>query len=134
MALPRFVARFNARFTNRLTRTFAGRLPGFGIITHVGRRSRRTYQTPVNVFHDGDRYVIALTYGADSDWVENVVAANGCELQTRGQAVRLTGPRIVADPSRRLVPTPIRPVLRLIGASDFMLLTSEEISCEHDRG
>jgi deazaflavin-dependent oxidoreductase (nitroreductase family) len=123
MPLPRFVARFNSRFTNRITRAFADRFPGFGIVTHVGRRSRRTYRTPVNVFRNGDRYVIALTYGADSDWVKNVVAASGCELQTRGQTVRLTDPRIVADSSRRLVPVPIRLILRLIRVSEFMILS-----------
>lgn len=125
MALPRSVARFNARVTNRVTRTFAGRLPGFGIVTHVGRTSERTYRTPVNVFRSGDRYVIALTYGADSDWVKNVAAAGGCELRTRGRTVRLADPRIVADPSRHLVPAPVRLILRLIRASDFMLLTSD---------
>jgi deazaflavin-dependent oxidoreductase (nitroreductase family) len=133
MALPRSVARFNSHVTNPVTRRFAGRLPGFGIVTHVGRTSGCTYRTPVNVFCDGDRYVIALTYGAESDWVRNVTAAGGCELHTRGRTVRLTDPRIVVDPSRRLVPSPLRPVLRLIRASDFMLLTSEEISSDHDR-
>ena len=74
MAIPRAVARFNARVTNRVTRPLAGRLPGFGIVSHVGRRSGRIYRTPVNVFRDGD-HVIALTYGAESDWVKNVIAA-----------------------------------------------------------
>jgi deazaflavin-dependent oxidoreductase (nitroreductase family) len=128
MALPRSVARFNARVTNRVTGTFAGRLPGFGIVTHVGRRSGRIYGMPVNVFRDGDAYVIALTYGAESDWVENVVAARGCELRTRGRTVRLKEPRIVRDPSRRLVPAPVGLILRLIRASDFMILSPDEFS------
>jgi len=122
MAIPRAVARFNARVTNRVTRHLAGRLPGFGIVTHVGCRSGRIYPTPVNVFRDGDRHVIALTYGAESDWVKNVIAAGGCELRSRGQTVRLSDPRVFADPSRRLVPSPIRPLLRLIRVSEFMLL------------
>jgi deazaflavin-dependent oxidoreductase (nitroreductase family) len=123
MALPRSVARFNARVTNRVTRPFAGRLPGFGIVTHVGRRSGRTYRTPVNVFLNSDRYVVALTYGSASDWVRNVAAAGGCELHTRGRTVRLTDPRIVVDPSRELVPVPVRLILRVIRASEFMLLS-----------
>ena len=68
MTIPKTVARFNARVTNRVSRPFAGRLPGFAVVTHVGRRSGRTYQTPVKMFRDGERYVFVLTYGADSQW------------------------------------------------------------------
>jgi uncharacterized membrane protein len=46
----RWLAKINIAFTNRITGLFAGWMPGFGILTHVGRRSRRVYKTPVNVF------------------------------------------------------------------------------------
>ena len=46
----RWVAAFNLAVTNRITSRFAARLPGFGILTHVGRKSGRVYRTPVNVF------------------------------------------------------------------------------------
>jgi hypothetical protein len=42
------------------------------------------------VFPAQDGYVFALTYGPDTDWVKNVLAAGGCELRTRGRAIRLT--------------------------------------------
>ena len=58
------MARFNRQVLNHLTRPIARRLPGFGVIIHRGRRSGRTYETPVNVFRRGDGYVVALTYGA----------------------------------------------------------------------
>jgi hypothetical protein len=35
----RWVAAFNLAVTNRITSRFAARLPGFGILTHVGRKS-----------------------------------------------------------------------------------------------
>jgi hypothetical protein len=35
----RWVAAFNLAVTNRITSQFAARLPGFGILTHVGRKS-----------------------------------------------------------------------------------------------
>src|SRR5690348_16112105 len=90
VALPPWLARFNRHATNRLTSVFAGRAPGFGIVIHTGRRSGRVYRTPVNAFRDGDDDLIALTYGAQADWVRNVLAAGGCTLVTRGRAVRLT--------------------------------------------
>ncbi len=124
MPLPQGLARFNRRATNRLTGLFAGRAPGFAILTHVGRRSGRTYRTPVNVFRDGDEYIIVLTYGAGSDWVRNVLAAGAADLVTRGRHVRLTNPRIVVDPSMRWAPLPARLLLpRLAGVTEYMRLT-----------
>ena len=122
MPLPKTLARFNRVVTNPLLRHVAGRLPGFGIVTHVGRRSGRTYRSPVNLFRHDDRYVIALTYGIGSQWVRNVLGAGACDVETRGRSIRLVEPEIAHDPQRRLVPAPVRPILRLVRVSDFMLL------------
>lgn len=126
MPLPRGVARFNRRATNRATRRIAGWMPGFAIVLHTGRRSGRTYRTPVNAFRGGDGYRIALTYGADSDWVRNVMDAGGCEIESRRRRIALTHPRIVRDPSRRWAPPVVRQVLGLIGASQYMQLTAAD--------
>jgi deazaflavin-dependent oxidoreductase (nitroreductase family) len=122
MPLSRRVARFNKHVTNRVTGPFAGSLPGFAVVTHAGRRSGTTYRTPVNVFRDGNRYVFALTYGPDADWVRNVVAAGGCELRTRGRTVRLVEPELFNDPKRRPVPIPARWILGLIHVDEFLAL------------
>jgi deazaflavin-dependent oxidoreductase (nitroreductase family) len=120
----RWVAAFNRAVTNRITSQFAARLPGFGILTHVGRKSGRVYRTPVNVFRAPDGLLIALTYGQESEWVRNVVAAGGCQLRTRGVRYLLSAPTIVHDPSRRRFPVPVRMILGLIGANDFMQLST----------
>jgi deazaflavin-dependent oxidoreductase (nitroreductase family) len=120
--IPKSVARFNKRVTNRVTRHIASWAPGFAIVTHVGRRSGRSYRTPVNVFRDGERYVFALTYGRDSDWVRNVVAAGGCEIETRRKHVRLAQPVLFVDPSRRVAPAPARWVLRALSVEEFLAL------------
>ena len=122
MPLSRRVARFNERVTNRLTRPLALHAPGFGVVVHTGRTSGRVYRTPVNVFaHDG-RFAVALTYGRQAEWVKNVLAARGCELVTRGRRHHLTDPEIVHDDGRAEVPVFVRPILRLIGVADFLLL------------
>jgi deazaflavin-dependent oxidoreductase (nitroreductase family) len=113
------MARFNRLITNRLTRPLARRLSGFGVVEHGGRRSGRRYETPVNVFRATDGYVIALTYGAEAEWVRNVLAAGGCQLVRRGRRHRLAAPTIIHDQSRWLVPPPIRPILRLLRVADF---------------
>ena len=118
--LGRRIARFNNRVTNRVMRPLASRLPGFGIVVHTGRRSGRVYRTPVNGFAADGGYVFALTYGAEADWVRNVLAAGGCELITRGRRLRLTAPERFHDESRLPVPAPVRPMLRLLGVADFL--------------
>jgi deazaflavin-dependent oxidoreductase (nitroreductase family) len=122
MPLPKRLAPFNRVATNRVVGPMARVLPGFAVVNHEGRRSGRAYSNPVNLFRDGDRYVIALTYGKDSQWVRNVLAAGGCEIETRGRRVALTAPEIVHDPEARMVPAPVRPILRAVRVSDFMLL------------
>jgi hypothetical protein len=74
----RWLAAFNHAVTNRISRRFAPRLPGFGILTHVGRKSGRVYRTPVNVFRVPEGFLIALTYGRESEWVRNVVSLDAC--------------------------------------------------------
>lgn len=101
----------------------AGKLPGFAIVVHTGRRSGRTYRTPVNAFRRGNGYIIALTYGSDSDWVKNVLAAGTCELTTRHRRVRLAHPRIIRDRSRSWAPVLVRQLLGITGASQYMQLT-----------
>lgn len=119
----RWVAAFNLRVTNRITGRFADRLPGFGIITHIGRKSGRTFHTPVNVFPGQDGFLVALTYGPEAEWVKNVVAAGGCSLVTRGRQYQLTNPVVEHDPARRQFPLVVRIILGIIGANDFLRLS-----------
>jgi deazaflavin-dependent oxidoreductase (nitroreductase family) len=128
MPLPRFIARVNRRVTNRLLGGLATRLPWFGVVVHTGRRSRRQYRTPVNVFRRGDRYIIALIYGSNADWVRNVLAEGGCTLETRGQTLHLSRPRLFHDESRDAVPAPVRLFLRIVNVCDFLELTLDERS------
>src|SRR5438132_10155585 len=119
----RWVAAFNLAVTNRITSRFAARLPGFGILTHVGRKSGRLYRTPVNVFRSPEGFLIALTYGRESEWVKNVLAAGGCELKTRGKEYHLSAPKVVHDSTRQRFPVPVRLVLRFVGADEYMKLS-----------
>jgi deazaflavin-dependent oxidoreductase (nitroreductase family) len=107
----RFIRPFTARVINPLTRRFAGWLPGFALLTTVGRRSGRLYHTPINVFRRGDHYLFALTYGSNVDWLKNIVAAGGCEMQTRGRRIRLVEPEVIVDPTLREMPWVLAPFL-----------------------
>jgi deazaflavin-dependent oxidoreductase (nitroreductase family) len=109
------------RYLNRFTRPMARRLPSFAILTHRGRTSGRSYQTPINVFRRGDDYFFFLTYGADAQWVKNVLAGGSCSIETRGRIVELVEPQLVTDPELRPAPPPVRFIeRRLAGATQYV--------------
>jgi uncharacterized protein len=120
----RWIAAFNRAITNRIMSPFAARLPGFGIVTHVGRKTGRVYRTPVKVFGTPDAFLIALTYGRDCQWVRNVLSAGGCQLETGRMLHQFSVPTIVHDPTRRRFPPFVRMILWLAGANDFMQLST----------
>ena len=114
---------FTTRIINPITRRFAGHVPGFAILSYVGRRSGKRYRTPINVFHRDGRYVFALTYGREAQWVKNVLAAGTCEIEERGRKTRLADPELIVDPAGRLMPQPVRTFLRIQGVTDYLLMT-----------
>jgi hypothetical protein len=68
----------------------------------------------------GDQYVFALTYGADVDWVKNILAAGGCEMRTRGRDMTLVEPELFVDPKLRLMPLPVRLIGRFNRVTEFL--------------
>lgn len=122
MPIPRAVRQWNKAGLNKVTRRIAPWMPGLGVVVHRGRRSGSVYQTPVNVFTTADGYVLALTYGPDTDWVKNVLAAGECELRTRGRVVKVTAPRVYHDEDRRGIRPVERQVLRALHVADFLSL------------
>lgn len=127
MVAPRSVARFNRRVTNRVLGPLAPIAPGMGIVVHTGRKSGRRFRTPVNIFSTDEGYAVALTYGSQSDWVRNVLAAGGCEVIMRGRTVRLTEPEVVRDPRRSRLPAFARPIMAALRVDEFLLLRAETI-------
>jgi deazaflavin-dependent oxidoreductase (nitroreductase family) len=70
---------------NRATRRAArsGRGP-FSLVRHVGRKTGRTYETPVILARTPDGFVAELTYGPEVAWFRNVVAAGQCVVVYQG--------------------------------------------------
>ena len=59
-------------------------------------------------------------------------ARGGCELKTRGKRYQLSAPKVVRDPTRRRFPFPVRVVLRLVGADEYMELRADEVWTRFD--
>jgi deazaflavin-dependent oxidoreductase (nitroreductase family) len=126
VALSDRLARFNRRLFNPVVRTFAGRRGSpVAVVVHRGRRSGHRYRTPVLAFRADDGYVVALFYGADRDWVRNVLAAGSCRLERGGRQVELTAPRMLnISNGVTLVPAPMRPALRLLRVTRVLRLSA----------
>jgi deazaflavin-dependent oxidoreductase (nitroreductase family) len=113
--------RVATRYVNPVMGHLVRRLPGFGVVTHVGRKTGRTYRTPVNVFRRGDTYLFVLTYGADAQWVQNIRAAGSCSVETHGRVVHLVDPEVVTDPELRVAPPVARFIERRVaGATQYL--------------
>lgn len=123
MPIPDRMRHVNKVALNKVTRPFFRWLPGLGVVVHRGRKTGQEYRTPVNVFQrPDDRFVVALTYGRDTDWVQNVLAADGCELLTAGRQIELTAPRLFHDETRHEIRALERSVLGLLHVDDFLEL------------
>jgi deazaflavin-dependent oxidoreductase (nitroreductase family) len=111
------------RHTNALMLPLAGKRwnPIFAVVIHRGRRSRRTYTTPVAARRVGDGFVISLAFGAQVDWYQNLVAGGGGILQWRGRDFAVTAPTAVDSPSGLAAFHPVqRFFLRLGGIHGFV--------------
>ena len=104
----RFIRPFTTKVFNPFARQFAGWMPGFAILTHVGRKSGKTYRTPINVFRRADHYLFALTYGSNVQWLKNIFAAGSVEMRTRGRDIHLVEPELIVDPDLKLMPRFLR--------------------------
>lgn len=105
MHLPRRLARINRRVINPIQRTYAGVIPGHGIVEHTGRRSGRLYRTPVLVFRSGTGFAIIVGYGLQSDWLRNLLAADGGKLRHRRREYLLSAPSLLTgDDAYRALP------------------------------
>ncbi len=88
------------RIFTRATRPFALKSagkPGAGtsVVRHVGRRSGRTYQTPVIAAQHHDSFLIALPYGERTDWLKNVLHNGSAVLVTNGRTYEVDRPQVI---------------------------------------
>src|SRR5438309_5553438 len=127
MRLPQRLARFDRRVTNPIQRLWAGRLPGFGIIEHVGRKSAAPYRTPVNLWRVSGGFAVLLTYGPERDWVKNLHAAGGGHVVWRGRRIAVSEPRILSGAEAwTLLPRPVAAFGRRLRMDGVLQLTAKE--------
>jgi deazaflavin-dependent oxidoreductase (nitroreductase family) len=95
----------------------------FAVLTHTGRRSGRTYQTPLGAHTFGDGVILPLAYGSQTDWYRNVLAAGKCTLARDGRTYALERPGIISGPEvMRAWPITAQIMLRAVGIHEFLWL------------
>lgn len=102
------VRKLNRVLTNRGALRSAGTASsGTAVVVHRGRRSGRTFRTPVHLDRVQNSFVIALAYGDGADWVRNVLANGGAIVEIGGETFITATPAIV--PSAEVLPQlPVR--------------------------
>ncbi len=113
------------RIFNPLILRLAGSrvLPFYAVVQHRGRRSGRSYATPVAVQPTADGFVIPLAFGERADWFRNVRAAGGCVIRWNGAEYVVIEPTVVDWATARSVFTPLqRALVPVFGAKRFVRL------------
>lgn len=117
MPMPKWWGHVNKRVFN--PRAIAsGTWP---VLTHVGRVSGTTYRTPLDAHPVDGGYLFVLVYGSRSDWVRNVLAADGARLRVDGREVELAAPRLVGkDEAFQALSDEVTRPPRLLRITEFL--------------
>jgi deazaflavin-dependent oxidoreductase (nitroreductase family) len=121
----RRVVRSVARFVNPVILQIAGRrwMPILGILHHRGRRTGRSYATPLGMRPLGNSFIMPRTFGEDAAWYRNVLAAGGCVVTYRGKDYTLVEPEVIDYASAApAFPRYERLQFRLIGINEYLRL------------
>jgi deazaflavin-dependent oxidoreductase (nitroreductase family) len=116
--------RFHHAVGNPLQLRSAG-TPGTyaSVIRHQGRRTGRTYHTPVWAVPTEDGFVIAIVYGSGTDWLKNVLASRAAAIVHQGETYPVDQPEIVPIKSARAYfPAKLQRTHRLVGVERCLRL------------
>jgi len=118
---PRWLAKINKRVFNP-GQVRKGKYP---VVTHVGRTSGRSYQTPLDAFPTDTGYVLVARYGPNSDWVRNILAAGTATLRVDGVDHPLDSPRLVSQDTALDALVADEPPKDFTRAEDFLLMDDQ---------
>lgn len=109
---------------NRVTSEIArSRYGPFSLVRHVGRKSGRTYETPLILAKVPEGFIAELSYGGDVNWYRNITVAGECVVVNHRVEYRVKHIEpCSAERGRNAYPVPFRLVLKVAGRNGFRLL------------
>jgi deazaflavin-dependent oxidoreductase (nitroreductase family) len=115
---------FVKHFVNPILRNLAHSSRGpFALLRHIGRQSGKRYEIPIMVWPVSDGFIIALTYGAQVDWLRNLQAARQGTLRWHQREFAFQRPEFIGEQAALFaLPAFIRFVLRRMGSHEFVKL------------
>jgi deazaflavin-dependent oxidoreductase (nitroreductase family) len=119
MTFPRRMAAL-PRLLNPLGMPLARRLPPLAVLHHRGRRTGRSYDTPVQAYRTPNGWVVGLAYDRNAPFALNLLAAGGGEMTRAGRRYRITQPRRVGHEARELLPAWASLQMRAVGIEDYL--------------
>lgn len=119
MTFPRRMAAL-PRLLNPFVMPVMRRLPPFAVLHHRGRRTGRSYDTPVEACRTPDGWVVGLAYDRNAPFALNLLAVGGGEMTRARRRYRITQPRRVGREARELLPALASLQMRMVGIEDFL--------------
>lgn len=96
MAILDVVRQLNKHVLNpAMIRLAGGKHGSAAVIEHTGRRSGKSYATPVVALRVADGFVIPLPYGTRVDWLRNVLAARRATIRVHRETYEVSQPEII---------------------------------------
>lgn len=93
-------------------------------IHHTGRRSGKSYATPVVVERFADGFVVPLPYGTHVDWLRNIRAAGRATIESQGQSYDVGQPEVIdTAAAMRLLSTQRQRYFARLGIEHYLKVT-----------
>ena len=93
------------------------------VIEHTGRRSGKTYSTPIVADRVGDDILVPLPYGTQVDWVRNVLTAGRATVVRKGETFAVGSPELIdSTQALPLLPRDRRRTFERVSIGHFLRL------------
>jgi len=97
------------------------------LLTHVGRVTGATYNTPLDAYNVDGGYLFVLVYGANTDWVRNTLASGHARFTKGGREFDLVNPRLIGDDEAwQLLPDTVKGPPKFLNISQYLRMDVAE--------
>jgi deazaflavin-dependent oxidoreductase (nitroreductase family) len=130
MAFPRRMAAL-PRLLNPLVLPLTRHVPPLAVLHHQGRRSGRSYDTPVQAYATPEGWLVGLAYDHNAPFALNLLAAGGGEMTRAGHRYRISRPRRVGREALKTLPALAALQMRVVGIDEFLQFDATPLADRH---